>query len=313
MFPVTPVLVMLFLFGTFSLMSVPMVTLSSVTKECSDGIDNDNDGYTDWPADDSCRNKQGKSEGVPSMQPTIVYSNNFDNDPTGVYTVSELQNDWNSPSWENGVAEGYVSVVEGQDAYSGKSLSVLYPEGWDASGRGAQWILDFDQSYDELYVSYRVKFGNGFDFVKGGKIPGLAGGTMNTGANKPTGTDGWSARMMWRTGGEATQYVYHPDQPTLYGEDFSWEKYFTPDVWHTVETRIVMNTPGAHNGIIQSWFDGNLSLDLQNVRFRDVDSFAIDGLRFETFFGGGDATWAPTKDEYVYFDDVVISTTRINQ
>ena len=68
--------------------------------------------------------------------------------------------------------------------------------------------------YDDLYCSYYVRFAPGFDYVKGGELPGLAGGAANTGGNKPTGRDGWSARMMWRTGGEVVQYVYHVDQPT---------------------------------------------------------------------------------------------------
>ena len=44
-----------------------------------------------------------------------------------------------------------------------------------------------------------VTVGGDFDFVRAGKIPGLAGGRTNTGGRKPDGTDGWSARMMWRT------------------------------------------------------------------------------------------------------------------
>ena len=48
-------------------------------------------------------------------------------------------------------------------------------------------------------------------------------------------------------------------------------------------------------------------------RFRDIDTFAIDGFWLATFFGGGDDTWNATKDEYLYFDDFVISTERIEQ
>jgi hypothetical protein len=315
--PWTPALlttgVAIVLLGMLHLLSSPTLTLSApAPKECSDGKDNDGDGYIDWPADKSCKNKNGRSEGTPAP-PSHIFENTFNTDPTGLYTLSELQNDWNSPPWENGIAEGHVSIIDGAEAYEGKSLRVLYPEGWSQTGRGAQWILYFNEVYDELYVSYRIKFGDGFDFVKGGKLPGLAGGASNTGGNKPDGTDGWSGRMMWRTGGSIVQYVYHPDQPTIYGEDFPWNKYFTPNVWHTVETRIVMNTPGAYDGIIQSWFDGSLALDEQGIRFRDVSSFSIDSVRFETFFGGGDPTWAPTKDEYVYFDDFVVSETRIAQ
>ena len=150
-------------------------------------------------------------------------------------------------------------------------------------------------------MSYRVRFEDGFDFVRGGKLRGLAGGAGNTGGNRPNGSDGWSGRMMWRRGGDAVQYVYHPDQPGIYGEDFRWERRFEPGRWHTVEHRFAMKGPGMHDGILQAWFDGQEALYVDDLRFRDVDSFAIDQFYISTFFGGGDSTWAPARDEYILF------------
>lgn len=119
--------------------------------------------------------------------------------------------------------------------------------------------------------------------------------------------------MMWRRDGDAVQYLYHPDQPGVYGEDFRWDRRFEPGRWHTVEHRFVMNSPTENNGVLQAWFDGTQALYVDDLRFWDVNSFAIDYFYVSTFFGGSDDTWAPTKDEYISFDDVVISTTRIGQ
>ena len=47
-----------------------------------------------------------------------------------------------------------------------------------------------------------------------------------------------------------------------------------------------MNTPDAADGRVQSWFDGELAVDRDDVTFRSVDDFAIDTLYFSTFFGG---------------------------
>ena len=216
----------------------------------------------------------------------------------------------------NGVNEGRVSVFDGAEAREGRSLRVLYPRGGVSSNpSGAQWKMGVSRK-DELSCAYYVRFPSDFDFVLGGKLPGLAGGTANTGGEKPNGRDGWSARMMWRTGGEVVQYVYHVDQPTEFGEDFRWnlggpQRVFARGTWHRVEHRIVMNTPGQKNGIVQGWFDGQLALDRRNVRFRDVDTFAIDAFYFSTFFGGSDSTWAPSKDEHVDFDQFVIGTGRV--
>ena len=135
-----------------------------------------------------------------------------------------------------------------------------------------------------------------------------AGDEGNTGGGIPDGTDGWSARMMWRTEGAVVQYVYHPDQPQHYGEDLPWSVadeplHFAPGQWHEVVHEIRMNTPGLNDGSITAWFDGVLALEADAMRFRDVDSFAIDGMYFSTFFGGGSSSWSTTADEVVLFDD----------
>ena len=69
-----------------------------------------------------------------------------------------------------------------------------------------------------------------------------------------------------------------------------------------------MNTPGQNDGSITAWFDGQLALESGDMRFRDVDSFAIDGMYFSTFFGGGSSSWATTSDEIVLFDDFRIES-----
>jgi len=252
---------------------------------------------------------------VAQVSAGVIFRNDFNDDPTGKYTLDNLNADWNNPNWSHGVREGRVFIVEGEEAFEGKSMRVFYPVGWHTRGRGAQWVLRLDKAYDELYISFRLKFIKNFEFVKGGKVPGFAGGAANTGGNIPSGLDGWSARMMWLREGKVIQYVYHPDQPGKWGDNLAWnlteQRYFKTGVWHIVKTRIVMNTPGRNDGIIQSWFDEQLSLNIRNMRFRDNDSFAIDKFLFVTFFGG-DSSYAAKKDEYIFFDDFIISTEPIN-
>ncbi len=262
---------------------------------------------------------------------TVIYENNFDDDPTGIYSIANLNADWDTPPFDTGVEEGRASIVDDDEVFSGKSLAVLYPEGQHRSANtGAQWQLLFDQGYEELFVEYRVKFRDGFDFVRGGKLPGLIGGAANTGGDRPDGTDGFSARMHWRTDGSSgspldtdqasiTQYLYHPDQPNTFGEDFRWDDspagdwaFFDSDQWYHLRHRVVMNSvvngQGQHDGIVQAWLDGQMVLDLNNIRFRDVESLQIDGLYFSTFFGGSGDQWNTSKDEIAYFDDFKIFT-----
>ena len=246
----------------------------------------------------------------------VIFRNDFDDDPTVTYTLENLRGDWRNPRSEDGVSEGRVAIVTGDAAFRGKSLAVTYTSGTVGTQGGARWTTALGAGFNELYCAYRIRFERGFDFVWGGKLPGLAGGRANTGGRKPDGSDGWSARMMWRRRGRAVQYVYHPDQPGIYGQDFPYDlggsRTFESGRWHQVEHCIVINSPGKKDGIIQAWFDGGLALSVDGLRFRDVDDFAIDSFLFSTFFGGSSPGWAPRRDETVTFDEFVISTEPIS-
>lgn len=204
---------------------------------------------------------------------------------------------------------------------------VKYPQGLEStSGSGSQYMCILPNmspisipAAEEMYIRYYVRFDPNFDFVLGGKLPGLCGAGCNTGGGIPTGRDGWSARIMWRENGKIVQYMYYMDQASYYGDDFPWnegvggQRYLIPGQWHCLETYIKMNTPGVKNGIVRSWFDGQLSLNRTNVRFRDTgaDNIKIDKLYFSTFFGGSGSQWAPKKDEYANFDNFVLSKSYI--
>lgn len=247
---------------------------------------------------------------VPPMSDGL-FGVDFQSSDPGPYTDAGLRSDWEGIRWSTLNDRASIEEEGGN-----RFVRVQYPRGGVGNGQGgAQWATEFQRfrgrTYDEMYVSYRLRFRPGFDFVLGGKLPGLMGGEGNTGGDRPDGTDGWSGRMMWRRMGAAVQYLYHPDQPTIYGDDLEWaeggERHFPTGEWITVEHRIVMNTPGERNGIVQGWYNGVLALDRRDIRFRDVDTFAIDGFYFSTFFGGSGSQWASTRDEYIDYDDFVFS------
>ena len=43
--------------------------------------------------------------------------------------------------------------------------------------------------------------------------------------------------------------------------------------------------------------------------YRKTEDIAINLFYFSTFYGGADPSWAPTSDQYIYFDNFRISTT----
>ncbi|MFK7769371.1 MAG: polysaccharide lyase [Mariniblastus sp.] len=267
-------------------------------------------------------------------QAQLIYSNNFDQyDGSRKYRESDLNNDWNSPEWSNGVSKGRVKIDSGWQAYGnqGSSLAVKYPTGkYGTKNTGAQWKMDLGDSYEEVLLSYSVKFKRGFDFVKGGKLPGLAGGQSPTGNAPADGFNGWTARMMWRTAhtgnpgspkqktSNAISYAKY-DQSGSDGDGKDEDETFfseggTPagqltelksNRWYEITQRIRMNTPGQFNGVIQIWVDDQLVVDKQDVRFRNVASLGIDQVYFSTFFGGG-YSWRTSKYETAYFDNFMV-------
>lgn len=147
----------------------------------------------------------------------IVLAVDFDSTPLGAYTQGSFDSNWPSYQYVNGLELSLTEVIGGPPAYSGRSLRHKFTGGKRVEDHWIHGKINLPRSYEELYFSYRVRFEHGFDWVKGGKLPGLFGGRGNTGGNVPDGSDGWSGRMMWRQSGEATQYIYHPDQAGMYG------------------------------------------------------------------------------------------------
>ena len=198
-------------------------------------------------------------------------------------------------------------------APGGRLLRVRYPAG--SASRAAGGVDGGLQAYlqlpgapvDALELEYSVRFPTGFDFVKGGKLPGLYGGTVTGGRVIPDGTDGLSTRYMWRAGGIGEVYAYLPtsqEHGTSLGRG-RWR--FTPGVWSTLRQRVVLNSPAGHDGRITVWQDGRQVLDQTGLQFRSSPSLQVDGLFFSTFFGGSDTTWASPVDQYADFAGFTIA------
>lgn len=241
----------------------------------------------------------------PAMAKTI-YFNNFNDLQEGLLSLENFKKEWNNPLEYPGVGERVFIVKEG---LMNKALVVLYPKGKVGPVEGGAEWRTYIGSYEEVILSYKVKFLEGFNFVKGGKLPGLCGGReLITGGKVATGTNGWSVRLMWNGGGKVKAYAYFPDKQSHWGDAFTFErggeiKYFKPGKWHEVKIRVKMNAPGKKNGILQCWLDNELSINKKHFVYRTADSLKINFLHFSTFFGGGTSDWAPIKNEVVFFDD----------
>src|SRR5947209_5593294 len=159
-------------------------------------------------------------------------------------------------------------------------LRARYPEGSASptvardAGRplgGGQFYADLGLApRDALHLRYYVRFPAGFDFVKGGKLPGLFGGSVGSGGRVPDGTNGFTTRFMWRKHGDGEVYAYLPSS-VKHGTSLGRGKWrFQPGKWHLIEQEIRLNMPGKSDGRVRVWFDEKLVLDEENLLFRTV-------------------------------------------
>jgi hypothetical protein len=189
---------------------------------------------------------------------------------------------------------------------------------------GGQFYTDFAQlgrsdlaHTGQLYLRYYVKFPAGFDFGRGGKLPGLYGGAVGQESGGHHG-QAFSTRYMWRdhaVSGSlsscssalpcAEVYVYSP-QGSGYGANvggrWNWQ---ADNRWHAVEQEVNRAT-----GSISVWYDGHQVLSAPGA-LSGIAGIPFSGVFFSTFFGGHDPSWGPSKDEYAYFADFAVSTRYI--
>lgn len=166
-------------------------------------------------------------------------------------------------------------------------------------------------SHEELYFGFDLFLESGWQWVKGGKFVGLAGGSQPTGGNaSPTG---FSARHMWRAGGELSIYAYHPDQGA-FGTHMSAGQVLVIGSWQRIIQHIKMNTGSSFNGHAGLWHNGTKYVNRTDFRWRNPSApgfadYAIDALLYASFYGGSDASWAPSTTTFARYRDFRIGAT----
>ena len=271
----------------------------------------------------ACASAPAGSPPAESGASGVIFTQNFDGSALGKYTGERLDADWDSPLWSSGFDEGRAQIVDTGSA-RGRALEITFTGGAFGPKAGASFLSDIPlravgtEGNTELYLSYDIQFGPEFEFVKGGKLPGLCGFNTdqapnegcNTGGGFPTGYDGWSARGMWRAGGALENYVYNAAQKKFYGDSERWGVKAKPGQWHTVRHRVVLNTPGESDGILEAWLDGDKVLSMTDVKYRNTEEIGVNLFYFSTFFGGNTQAWAPESEQTLLFDNFVISTPK---
>jgi polysaccharide lyase-like protein len=121
-----------------------------------------------------------------------------------------------------GITPSAEDIVHADDASSWKlwtnasaMLQLFYPKDSVNPARrpqgGSEFYakpLDISKA-NNVTLEYQVFFPSDFDWVKGGKLPGLYGGHTRCSGGNPA-LDCFSTRMMWRAGGAGELYLVRP-------------------------------------------------------------------------------------------------------
>lgn len=199
---------------------------------------------------------------------------------------------------------------------SGNVLQVFIPKGsidpatmrnrgLPQGGTGFKSLLP--GSYEVARLSYKVRFPSDFAQGRGGKLPGLCGGTCNGGGTIPNGEDGYSARYMWTGNFAASVYAYLPSSVTYGTPIGSRQIPLQRGKWVHLVQEVKLNAIGAADGYIKVWSDGQLVVNQQGMTFRTSDQLKTNRIYFDVFYGGNDDSWAAPKDTTIEFSEFSVS------
>lgn len=208
---------------------------------------------------------------------------------------------------------------------SGPVLQVTYPAGtYGSTDSGAQWYSLWNTTggspFQSMLLSYELAFDSNFNWVQGGKLPGLRGGPNVddcSGGAEPNGTNCFSARPMWRKNAQGEVYAYMLTPNNMcsdsnficnsdYGVSIDRGSFgFETGHWSRITILVQLNNDSVvANGNIVLYFNDVQALSQQNLYFRTVNNFAIGGLYFSTFFGGDDPSWATPQTVHTYYRNI---------
>ncbi|KAI0689832.1 hypothetical protein BC835DRAFT_1282103 [Cytidiella melzeri] len=225
----------------------------------------------------------------------------------------------------------------GSDPTGAPAIVVNYPQGsynFQHEPRGGMSMygegpIDVTKA-KELTYGYTVLFQEGFDFVKGGKLPGVYAGNSDseaTGCSGGSRSDAcMSVRLMWRKDGAGEAYTYLPPSysansavcgiapfsecnPT-YGASVGRGSFkFTPGVPMAVSMRVRLNDVGAQNGEFEIFANGKSVVSASGLVLRNSAAGLFRGYMAQTFFGGSDPSFQSTKSQDSYFRDFTMAIT----
>lgn len=272
---------------------------------------------------------------VPSIVPVVPSTVPVPSSDILKLNMIDLSDFKNSKSWNiikvgHGDKSTLHGIVSDPLTKSGQVLKVNYLKGSYKPSAKIDGGIGFYASpimfpAKSVKLTYELYFADNFDPIKGGKLPGLFIGPPGASGGKHD-IDNASCRVMWRKeeGGliQAEAYAYTPcpqdssfkDIPNIilnskYGDSL-WRGIFNfkKGMWNKVDIELTLNT--ISDGKVNA--DGKLKMTI-NETMQEYNKFkwtitdsVINGITFDTFFGGGSPDWATPRDTCIYYKNFII-------
>ncbi|KAI0737966.1 hypothetical protein C8Q80DRAFT_289331 [Daedaleopsis nitida] len=189
------------------------------------------------------------------------------------------------------VAEGIIPPPPKKASSS--FIELFYPAHSINPGQKPQGGADFYavpldlRGARNVSLEYSVFFPSNFDWVQGGKMPGIYGGHDGCSGGDEA-LDCFSTRLMWRKGGAGELYLYAPKVKQTaalcktppqtvcesdYGLSVARGSFkFAAGNWTHVRQTVALNTPGKQDGGFTLDVNGKRVIDLHDVFYRDTPS-----------------------------------------
>ena len=269
------------------------------------------------------------AQSIPGLAAGYPSDSGIASDPAVYFAESFEDTAWGN-GWSYGTGASTLTRLESDpprlfQPLLGHALRVEIPQG---THTGMSVGYRFDDKHglepEEIYFRYYLRIAETWQTVDGGKFPGIAGryGVAGWGGRPSDGTNGWSARGLFREMPPAGNplgntvpvgsYVYHADMPTQYGDNHLWQNdylgYLQKNRWYCVEQYLKLNTPGIQDGIMKTWIDGRLAWEKYDWRWRTVPALKIEEIWMNVYHGGGATV---EQDVHLFVDNVVIAQSYI--
>jgi len=233
------------------------------------------------------------------------------------YGRAEAKADWPTLAWFDEPGDGWIREFP---AGSGRHwLEAGFPAGTFGGGRHGLKFAAHLAPRDTYTLAYAVRFPPDWEFSRGnagshggGKLPGLSGGSNPSGGHAKA--DGMSARPMWRRDTRFSReaqsylelYLYWRGQSDKFGDRF-FAQAVEAGRTYRLKLQVELGTPQA-DGTVRLWIDDALRLERSFRFLGPARDWKLNLYLHDEFYGGGDASWAPLRDQRLLLGPVRVDT-----